>query len=52
MLKESSFTDDLRYSPNEAHQPENNDERKRRIKQFGLTHPIQEPQKPIWVWYF
>ena len=41
-LKESGFTDDLKYSPNLAQQLENSEGRKRKKRKFGSTHPIQK----------
>ena len=38
-LKESDFTDDLKYLPIEVKQFKNNQEKKRN---FGSTHPIQK----------
>ena len=51
-LKESGFTDDLKYAPNVAQQLENSEDRKRKKRKFGSTHPIQKTEKLVWLRYF
>ena len=44
-IKESKFTNDLKYSPNEAKQIENDEERKRKRKIIWLNSPYSEQVK-------
>ena len=44
-IKESKFTNDLKYSPNEAKQIENDKERKRKRKIIWLNSPYSEQVK-------